>query len=118
MATREAIAKAPLSVDVGSFTYSISFNAEEAFEWSRFGTCHHQTRRIMLSPMQADTEIPHTLLHEILHAIGCVYEIGWLRDHWDDEKPHKDKTDLLTTALLEVWRRNPEVREFLAACAS
>lgn len=115
MTTKEGIANTPTSVQIGPFVYGISFDADESFEWDRMGSCHNRTRRIVLNPQQADTEIRQTLLHEMLHAIGCIYEIAMVDHHWKGEEEHLDKIDLLTTALRELFRNNPGLAAWLAA---
>ena len=65
------------------------------------------SRRIALDPRQPATEVPQTLLHELLHAIGFTLHIDVLKD---DEGATVDR---LAHALLTMLRDNKKLTDFL-----
>lgn len=116
MATERAIAALPTAVRIGPYRYAIGTDAEAAYDYSFFGVCLNNSRRIKLDPRQSDTELPQTLLHEVLHAIGSVHEIAELRAHKTDTNGHTtDQIDLMATAILTFLRSNPEITQYLMA---
>ena len=115
MATQAAIEQTPRSVIAGPYRYSVSFDGEAAYDYSFFGVCLYMSKRLKLDPRQADTELPQTLMHEVLHALGNAYEIKeWDRHTTDKDTGHvNDKIDLMASALLQFIRANPDVVAWL-----
>ncbi len=114
MATESAIAAAPSSVIVGPYTCTVNFDPEASYDYSFMGVWLSVSKRIKLCPRQSDTELPQTLLHEVLHALGQVYEIPeWSRHKTDEHQHVMDKIDLMATALLRWMRDNPDVVKWM-----
>jgi hypothetical protein len=114
VATTYELDQLPRTMHVGPFEYSIAVDAEAAFEQSFLGKTTHRTRRIQLDPRQAGTELPQTLVHEALHAIGATFDIPMITSHSTDANDKAtDKIDLLATALLVFLRANRDVVEYL-----
>ena len=102
----------PNAIVVGPYRYQISFDEDAAYDYGYFGTALNRSRRIKLDPRQSDTELPQTILHEVLHCLGSVYEIPVWESHTKDDHG-KDKIDLMATALLQWLRANQEVVDWL-----
>ena len=114
MATDAAIEKTPKEILAGPYRYGVSFDGEAAYDYSFLGVCLYQSKRLKLDPRQADTELPQTVLHEVLHALGHAYEISEWRGHKTDENGKlTDKIDLMASALLTFIRQNPGVVKWL-----
>lgn len=112
MATEIAINNTPKVVVCGPYRYEVLYDGENAYEYGYSGVTLFRTKRIKLDSKQADTEIPQTLLHEILHALGGVYGIEeWSRHKHDQDDVDKviDKIDLMSSALLQFIRTNPDL---------
>lgn len=110
MATKEAVEKTPKEFIAGPYRYSISFDGEAAYDYSYYGVCLYMSKRLKLDPRQADTELPQTLLHEALHALGKAYEIDeWICHKTNDQGKVTDKIDMMASALLTFMRQNPEL---------
>ena len=113
MASEKAMGKTPDFLLAGPFEYGIEFNGEDAYEHDHMGCCSYRMKRIRLDPRQADTDLPQTLLHECLHALGNAYEIReWTEHKYEDGKPI-DKIDLMATALLTFIRENKSLIDWL-----
>lgn len=114
MASEESQKAAPAETRVGPFRYGVEFDADAANDYGYAGACLYRSRRIKLDPRQADTELPQTFLHEVLHALGNAYEIpDWDRHKTDAEGRTTDKIDLMASALLQWMRANPEAVAWL-----
>ena len=114
MATERAQANTPKDFTAGPYRYEISFDGEASYDYQYLGVCLTRSKRLKLDPRQADTELPQTLLHEIIHALGHAYEIiEWDRHKTDNEWRVIDKIDLMTSALLTFMRQNPAVVKWL-----
>lgn len=114
MATERAITSVPQELIVGPYRYAISFDGEAAYDYHYLGVCLNRSRRLKLDPRQADTELPQTLLHEAIHALGNAYEIPeWSQHKTDADGRITDKIDLMTSALLTFIRQNPELIRWL-----
>lgn len=115
MAANSTVKKVPKFVNVGPITYTITFDHEACYEYDWAGVCINRSRSIKLDSRQSDTELPQTLLHEVLHAVGAVWEIEDLDRHrFDDKQKCTDKINLIATALLQLIRSNPELIKFLS----
>lgn len=79
------------------------------------GSTAFRSRKIRLNPKAPDTQLPCTLLHEALHALGEAYEIAYWRDHINAEAYNKDgdKIDLMARTLLLFMRSNPKIINWL-----
>ena len=114
MASESAIQRVPSEFHTGPYKYSVSFDGEAAYDYSYYGVALYRSKRIKLDPRQADTELPQTLLHEILHALGHAFEITeWDRHKTNDKQEVTDKIDLMASALLQFIRRNPNLIQWL-----
>lgn len=114
MASDKAQKSTPESVIVGPYRYSISFDGEAAYDYHYLGVCLYRTRRLKLDPRQADTELPQTFLHEIIHALGDAYGIQeWDRHKTDSDGHVTDKIDLMATAMLSFIRDNPNAVKWM-----
>ncbi len=114
MATEQAIEAVPKCVVAGPYRYEVSFDGEAAYDYHYYGACLYQSKRLKLDPRQANTELPQTLLHEVLHALGNSYGITEWSKHETDKDDHvTDKIDLMATSLLMFIRQNPEVVKWL-----
>jgi hypothetical protein len=114
MATEKVIEAIPKSLVAGPYTYQISFDGEASYDYSYYGVCLYMSKRLKLDPRQADTELPQTLLHEALHALGHAYQIEeWDRHKTNDQGKVTDKIDLMASALLTFIRQNPKVIQWL-----
>lgn len=110
MATEKALEGTPKEFTAGPYKYTISFDGEAAYDYHYLGVCLYRSRRLKLDPRQGDTELPQTLLHEILHALGDAYEIEeWDRHKTDQTGKIIDKIDLMAKALLMFIRQNPDL---------
>ena len=114
MATEEARKKTPQSLKAGPYRYGISFDEEMAYDYKYLGVCLHASKRLKLDPRQSDTELPQTLLHEALHALGLAYEIpDWCGHKTDENGKITDKIDMMASALLTFLRENRELVTWL-----
>ena len=114
MATEEAIGKTPKTLSIGPYQYEVVFDGDASYDYHFFGVVLPMTKRIKLDPRQSNTELPQTLLHEIIHALGMAYERPEWRGHKLDEKQNiTDKIDLMASAMLQFLRHNPEVVKWL-----
>lgn len=114
MATPEALEAVPKAVVCGPYTYAVTFDEQAAYDYQYAGCCLFGSKRLDVNPKQADTALPQTLLHEILHALGNAYEIeAWSKHTLNDKQEVTDKIDLMATALLQFLRSNPEVVSWL-----
>ncbi len=112
--TEDAERKTPKEFRVGPFRYEVSFDGEASYDYNYMGVCLYRSRRIKLDPRQSDTELPQTLLHEAIHAIGNAFEIpAWDRHQTNDKGEVTDKIDLMASALLQFIRENPKVVAWL-----
>lgn len=108
MSTKLALDGVPKEILCGPYRYSIEFDGEASYDYSFLGVCLNKSRRIKLDPRQSDTELPATLLHEVLHAVGCAFEIKeWAHHRTDDKGNVTDQIDLMSTVLLQLIRDNP-----------
>lgn len=104
----------PDSVKVGPYIYKIELDTEDNYDYNFWGRTSFQRATIDLASHMPSTHIPHTLLHEILHALGNTYEIKYWEQHEKDDKGnHIDKIDMMATALLQFLRDNPEAVYYL-----
>ncbi len=104
----------PTHLFIGPYKYTVVYDAEAAFEYGFSGSTLFRSKRILLDPMQSDTEIPQTLLHEALHGLGSAYEIKeWVKHNVDDDGKSIDKIDLMASALIQWMRQNRETIEWL-----
>lgn len=116
MADYKAMDAVPKSAQVGPFRYEISFDMDASYDYSYLGTTLYRSRRIKLDPRQANTDLPQTFLHEMLHALGNAYEItDWDRHTRNDKQEITDKIDLMSSALLQWLRANPDAVAWLVA---
>lgn len=116
MATPSALAAVPKTIQVGPYQYTVELDGTAAYDYSYLGVCLYRSKRINLDPLQADTELPQTLIHEVLHAIGQAYEIDeWGRHKTDDHGKVIDKIDLMASGLLQWLRANPAVVAWLVS---
>lgn len=114
MATQTAQDAAPKEIVVGPYRYRIEFDRDASYDYHYLGVCLYRSRRLKLDPQQADTELPQTLLHEILHALGDAYGIEELDRHkTDSDGKVTDKIDLMASALLTFIRNNPAVVKWM-----
>lgn len=114
MATKQAIENTPKEVIAGPYRYGVSFDEEMAYDYKYLGVCLSASKRLKLDPRQADTELPQTLLHEVLHALGLAYEIpDWCGHKTDNDGKITDKIDLMASALLTFIRQNPGLIRWL-----
>lgn len=114
MATKQALDLVPKEVVCGPYRYQIDFDDEASYDYSFLGVCLNKSRRIKLDSKQSDTELPATVLHEILHAVGCAFEIKeWSHHKTNDKGELIDQIDLMATALLQLIRSNPELVSWL-----
>jgi hypothetical protein len=114
MASEEAVDKTPKDIIVGPYRYKIEFDRDAAWDYDFLGSCQFRSKKIKLEPQQADTNLPHTLLHEVLHALGDAFEIKEWSQHTTNEKQETtDKIDLMASALLQFIRANPDIVKWL-----
>lgn len=108
MATDADMGQVPIQLAVGPYTYDVGFDSEASYDYDYLGVTLNRSRRIKLDPRQSATELPRTLLHEALHALGCTYEIDeWRRHKVNDKGDVTDKIDMMASALLTFIRANP-----------
>jgi hypothetical protein len=118
MATPDALASIPAVVQIGPYAYAVSAEGDYTYEHNVMGTVLHRSCRIVLDPLQANTELPQTLLHEILHALGTVLEIpGWEKHTKDEKGEDTDQINLMATVLLMWLRANPDVVRWMVSPA-
>lgn len=114
MATSKAIEDTPKEVVVGPYRYGIDYDGDASYDYTYSGVCLNRSRRIKLDPRQSDTEIPQTFLHEVIHAMGSVYEIEeWRKHTLDDDGKTIDQINMMATALLQFIRINPDIVTWL-----
>lgn len=114
MASEEALARMPKSVRVGPVTYGVTTDGDGAYDYGFWGMCKNRSCRIAVDPLQPDTSLPLTLTHEVLHAIGAIFEIPMVREHTvDTSQVVTDRIHGLATALVAFIRANPEFLAWL-----
>lgn len=114
MSSESSQGDTPKEVIVGPYRYKVCFDSEAAYDYHYLGVCLYGSRRLKLDPRQADTELPQTMMHEILHALGNAYGITeWDRHKTDEHGDITDKIDLMATALLTYIRSNPDVIKWM-----
>ena len=114
MASESELNKVPESVYVGPYRYDVTTDRQAAYDYGHLGVCLYRSRRISLDPLQSSTELPQTLLHEILHALGNAYGIDeWSKHKQDSDGKITDKIDLMASAILVFLRSNLPVVRYL-----
>lgn len=114
MASENAIESTPKELQIGPYCWRVDFDGEASYDYDYLGVALYRSKRIKLDPRQSDTELPQTLLHEAIHALGRAYEITeWDRHKTDDKGNVTDKIDLMASALLQFLRANPAVVAWL-----
>lgn len=105
----------PKHVQVGPHRYRLVFDKHEADRRSlaegevRLGECDHRALTILVDPVQADTQVRDTVLHEVLHA--CMSLIGASEDV--SEQVEERLVLRLAPVLLHLLRSNPRLLEWL-----
>lgn len=100
----------PKTALVGPFQYRIEPDCEVCYAYDKMAMHFSRNRKIGLNPNQPNAELPQSVLHEILHALGSVYEIPQWAEH---NKKRTDKIDLMATALLKFMQDNPSLINWL-----
>lgn len=97
----------PDSLRIGPFEIQVMpWNPMSAASSRRYGEFSSMEQVIRVDPNAGKIKTCDTLLHEVLHAIYWVYTI--------DEKDGEERTvAMLSTALLQVFMDNPDLREFI-----
>lgn len=98
------------SVKVGPFRYDVQRSAPVMDEASAYGSVHHHSQRIFLSPDVPRQKQEETFLHEVLH---CIHEQTGLRRALSGEQPVADEDVVARTsvALYQVIQDNPHIFE-------
>lgn len=97
----------PTQVKVGWRTYKIlAWAHDEAHSAGYVGQTRHTIGDIRVDFTMAAQTLGATLLHEILHAISCVWTI-------EDSDKEERRIQLLENGLATVWRDNPEVMAWI-----
>lgn len=113
-ASPESVSRVPKAVKIGPITYGVVIDRDGMYEDDLMGHTSKRGRLVRLTDMQADTELPATFLHEVLHAVGQVYRIPEVESHsYNKAGDATDKIDELSLALLQFLRDNPEVVAWL-----
>jgi len=91
----------PKRIKILNLTYTVVFvRAEEMKVSGAFGWCDHELQIIGIADDQPLDAMQDTFLHEILHAITNVMDLG-------DEEKEETFVRRLATGLCTVWKANP-----------
>jgi hypothetical protein len=99
----------PLRIKVGFHDYILEdWPVVEAALAHRHGECDRNRKVIRVCRQFGDFKAAQTMLHEIMHACYCEYNIY-------DEDVEERTVGALSLALAAVWRDNPGVFAWIAA---
>ncbi len=70
----------PRRVQVGPFWYGLRRDSSVDAGGRSGETNHHPVREIVVGVNVRPEEVPNTWVHEIVHAVAAVYEVGGLRN--------------------------------------
>lgn len=106
----------PESLNILGFTYKIIYcenpaDVDAEKRTALWGQRDHWTREIRIYDHErAVNDIWHTIIHEVLHAIGECLKLDILdKGIGKDEKKH-DELDILALALADVLFRNDLIK--------
>lgn len=110
---QEAVAALPLFMRVGPFDFCITkWTPAQAQGAQRFGECSPCEQEIRIqSNMTSSPKAADTFLHETLHALYWVADLG------DGEK-EEHVVGHLSSGLVQLYRDNPWLLTWLAQCCS
>lgn len=98
----------PKSVKVGYRVYPIEDWAPAVAEAAgRDGECHRPQGVIRVRTDFDPQYVAEVLLHEVLHA---GYDMGGLKAEDDEERV----VTVLTCQIMQIWRDNPDLVEFVS----
>lgn len=109
------MAPTPSAVKIGPLTYTIQHNHDAVVDYSKkagedvYGCCQNRILNIVVDtgyPIQRERS---TLLHEIIHAIHCTYDLE--EQNLKDNVEHY--TAVFSKALLSVLQDNPMLVSYL-----
>lgn len=117
--SRDPGARVPLMVRVGPHRLPVVVDKSRhnelqvANDRATLGEWDSTTTEIVLSPDLAPDVMADTVLHEIMHA--CAYFAGLTGGSMplEDEDAEELVVSALSTALLDVIRRNPDLVDYL-----
>lgn len=103
---------------IGPVMFEIEYNGTKLKALSRlddrdrFGVTQMDQLTIIVDPDRPEDAIRLTVLHELLHAMWWVYSIPILKE-LDEADNEENIVGSLSSALLEIFRRNPDVNKWL-----
>lgn len=98
----------PAALVVAHTSYTVTLDEAECEQQNADGLTWYGQRRIVLRPGMALDREREVMLHEALHA--CV---GAARGHGLSDAAEERAVDALTGPILDLFRRNPKLREYL-----
>ncbi len=99
----------PAAVKVGRRVYAVEdWNIRGAVGADRYGECSHTEATIRVCTAYGRHQAAATLLHEILHAVWCMWR---LRDDDNEERT----VGALENGIATVWVDNPQVFAWIGA---
>ena len=98
----------PTKIKVACYDIAVEdWSKKEADAAGQYGEFSFQDLVIKVTTEgQANTTIADTFIHEIMHAVYCIYHIR------DKDKEERTVTTL-STGMTQVYRDNPEVLQFI-----
>lgn len=107
----------PKSVHIGPYRYKVVFDDKDARECGYLGVHVARSKELRFDSSQAETELPQTFIHEILHAMGMTYGIEAWNHHTvansENGQVNTDQIDLMATVILMFLRDNPEIVKWI-----
>jgi hypothetical protein len=109
MAQRKKRVARPREVKIGYATYTIiPKNKEWGVKNKAAGQTVSYNSRIYYDRTQNEQELPNTIIHEILHAIGYVFGIKYKNDEQEEAI-----VNALANGLHTTFRDNPNLLDWL-----
>ena len=89
--------KVPATIKIATHSYNVSFRPHLRTDEKLDGFANHRTGELALEPEQPDSQKGVTLIHESIHIIQKIYEVGI--DENDTERLAQGLMELLANNL-------------------
>lgn len=99
---RDVYHEMPKTIRIGCYIFKVEIGQEwEHNANNEFGHVNLCTQIIRVHPGLAGQKLANTFMHEVLHGIHMVYDLG-------DRSDEEDFTARVANGLCSFWQDNPE----------